>query len=42
MAERNEYITDDRFSTPEYLERIRNMTEEEFKQHIKELKEQED
>lgn len=37
----SEYIADDRLVTPEYLEHIRNMTDEEFAEHIKKLKEQE-
>lgn len=42
MAEqRNDYIADDRFSTPEYLERIRNMTDEEFAQHIRDIERKE-
>lgn len=40
MDDQKEYIADDRFSTQEYLDRLRNMTPEEFEQHIKQLKEQ--
>lgn len=36
-----EYVVDDRCATPEYLDRIRNMTPEEFERHIKKLKEEE-
>ena len=39
--ERNEYIADERYPTPEYLEWIRNMTPEEFERHIEKLKEEE-
>ena len=41
MKEFAEYIADDRTATPEYLKDIRNMTDEEFKQHIEQLKGQE-
>lgn len=39
--ERNEYIADERYPTPEYLEWIRNMTPEEIERHIEKLKEEE-
>ena len=41
QEDRDEYIVDDRYSTPEYLERIRNMTPEEFERHIETLMEKE-
>lgn len=40
LEDRDKYIADDRFSTDEYLDRLRNMTPEEFEQHIKKLQEQ--
>ena len=40
MKDYEKFIADDRFSTPEYLDRLRNMTPEEFEQHIKKLKEE--
>ena len=40
MSKYGEYIADESFPTPEYLERLRNMTDEEFAQHIEELKKQ--
>lgn len=42
MGEHGEYIADETFPTPEYLEQLRNMTDDEFAQHIEELKKQED
>lgn len=42
LRKRNEYIADDRLATPEYFEQLKNMSEEEFAQHIEELKKQED
>lgn len=41
MAGHSEYIADESFPTPEYLERVRNMTDEEFAEHIEKLKAQE-
>lgn len=35
---KSEYICDDRKSTPEYIQQIWDMTEEEFEAHIKEIK----
>lgn len=37
----NEYIADDRFANPEYFEWLKNMSKEEFAQHIENLKNQE-
>ena len=37
-----EYIADDRLATPEYFEKLKSMTDEEFVQHIEELKKCED
>lgn len=42
MGKYSEYIADESFPTPEYLEQIRNMTDEEFAQHIEKLRKQED
>ena len=42
MAKYGEYIADDRLVLPEYLERIRNITDAEFEQHINELKQNEE
>ena len=42
MSERNEYIADDRFATPEYFEWLKSMTEEELAEHIEGLKKQEE
>lgn len=40
MERNNEYIADDRTANPEYFEWLKNMTEEEFAQHIENLKKQ--
>lgn len=42
LGECKEYIADDRYATPEYFEYLKNMTAEEFAQHIEGLKNQED
>lgn len=42
MGVHDAYIADDRRATPEYFEMLKNMTEEEFAQHIENLKKQED
>ena len=34
----DDYIADDRTVTPEYFEKLKNMTEEEFRNHIEEMK----
>lgn len=34
---RNEYICDDKDSTPEYIQQLWDMTEKEFEEHIEEL-----
>ncbi len=41
MKKQDEYIADDRLATPEYFEKLKNMTDREFSQHINNLKEQE-
>ena len=41
MGEHGEYIADESFPTSEYLEQLRNMTDDEFAQHVEELKKQE-
>ena len=42
MSFGEEYIADDRLANPEYFAMLQNMTEEEFAQHIENLKKQED
>ena len=37
-----EYIADDRLATPEYFEKLKSMTDEEFAQYVEELKKCED
>lgn len=37
----DDYIADDRTVTPEYFEKLKNMTEEEFRSHIEEMKNKE-
>lgn len=39
---KNEYICDDRDSTPEYIQRLWEMSESEFEKHIEELKKNEE
>lgn len=38
---RDDFIVDDSLVTPEYLDKIINMTEEEFLEHIEQLEKQE-
>lgn len=37
---KSEYICDDRRETPEEIERIRNMSDEEFEEHLRKLREE--
>lgn len=36
---KEEYICDDRFSTPEYIQALWNMSESEFEKHIAQISE---
>ena len=42
MDEKNEYICDDRASTPEYIQRLWEMSESEFEKRIEEMKKDEE